>query len=313
MKARLLVLFVFLNFLASAQKIEEYYDYTWKRCEPANARYYALIEKTDSGWHRRDYFIHEGSLQMDGYYADQECKISNGTFYYFYSNKNLQSKGNYINGKRDGVWLSYYPDQVMSDSSNYFHGNRVGLCLGWHDNGYTSDSAVFNEDGSGVEVNWFDNGNPSSAGRYNAGSKPNGKWQFFHKNGNLSAVEIYNNGNLVSKTLYNEDGTALPDTTSRDREASFPGGVQAWQKFMLKQLWFPDQYKITNADKAVVVVTFTIDEDGNVTDANLLAPFHPAFDNIALKMLAKSPKWIPAIQHNRRVKYRFKQQVTFQQ
>lgn len=313
MKAWLLFLCIGVSATASAQKIEEYYDYNWKRCEAEQARYYTLIEKTDSGWHRRDYFIHEGSLQMDGYYADQECKTANGPFYYFHPNKNLESAGSYVNGKKENVWVSYYPDRILSDSATYLHGNKVGLCLGWHDNGYVNDSSIFNQDGSGVEVTWFDNGNPSSAGRYAAGYKQNGKWQYFHRNGQPSANEIYNDGTLVSKTLFTEQGVQEADTTSHDREASFPDGVQTWQKFMLKHLWFPDQYKITNADKAVVVVTFTIDEDGNVTDANLLAPFHPAFDDIALKMLAKSPKWIPAIQHNRRVKYRFKQQVTFQQ
>ncbi|HNP23088.1 MAG TPA: energy transducer TonB [Panacibacter sp.] len=313
MKMRLLPFFIALTYFASAQKIEQYYDYNWNRCEAVNARYYSEIEKTDSGWHRRDYFIHEGSLQMDGYYADQDCKTANGLFYYFHPNRSLQSTGSYVNDKKEAVWIRYYPDRVMSDSVTYLHGNKVGLGMSWHNNGFVSDSSVFNEDGSGVEVTWFDNGNPSSAGRYSAGYKQHGKWQYFHRNGKLSAVEIYNEGAFVAKTLFTEDGTQQTDTTSLDREASFPGGPEAWKKFMLKHLWFPEQYQITNADKAVVVVTFTIDEDGNLTDAALLAPFHPAFDKIALNMLSKSPKWIPAIQHNRRVKYRFKQQVTFQQ
>lgn len=313
MKVWLLFLFIAVSTYASAQKIEEYYDYNWKRCEAEQARYYTLIEKTDSGWHRRDYFIHEGSLQMDGYYADKECKTANGPFYYFHTNKNLESAGRYVNGKKEDVWVSYYPDSVLSDSANYLHDNKVGLCLGWHDNGYLNDSSVFNEDGSGVEVTWFDNGNPSSAGHYSAGKKMHGRWQFFHRNGRLSAMETYSDGNLISREYYDETGNLETDTTSHDREASFPGGMEAWKKFVLKHLWFPEQYQITNADKAVVVVSFVIDEEGNLTDANLLAPFHPAFDKIALDMLSKSPKWFPGIQHNRKVKYRFKQQVTFQQ
>ena len=37
----------------SAQKIEKYYDYTWKEVQdPTRARFYSLIEKKDSVWSR---------------------------------------------------------------------------------------------------------------------------------------------------------------------------------------------------------------------------------------------------------------------
>lgn len=313
MKARLLVLFIFLTSLACAQKVEEYYDYNWKRCEPEQARYYALIEKTDSGWHRRDFFIHEGSLQMDGYYADSSCKVRQGQFYYFHPNLKLESAGEYVKDRHEGVWVRYYDNGMMHDSSFYINDNLTGYYFAWHKNGYISDSAFYNENGSGYSITWFDNGNPSSAGRFSAGYKMHGKWQFFHRNGRLSAVEIYNEGKLLSKEYYDETGNLETDTTSKDSEATFPGGMQAWKKYMIRHLWFPDQYKIDNADKAVVVVDASIDEEGNVTDVELYAPLHPAFDRIAIEMMQHAPKWIPAVQHNRKVKYRIRQAVIFEQ
>ncbi len=313
MKLLFSVFFISAFVFAKAQKIEKYFDYQWKETEPNSARFYAIIVKTDSGWHRQDYFIHEQKLQMDGIYEDDECKVANGLFRYYNSNGNLQSAGIYKHGKKQGVWISYYPNMMMSDSVNYNDGNPIGLKFSWHDNGIMSDSMQVAPDGSGVQVTWFDNGNPASAGRYGAGMKQNGKWQYFHKNGKLSALETYKDGLLTDKHYFDEEGNQMSDTTNKDEKATFIGGMNAWQKYLYKHIYFPSRFKIINADKAVVVVDGTIDEEGNITDINVSTPFYPEFDAIAVDAMKKSPKWIPAIQHNRKVKYRVRQAVFFSQ
>lgn len=250
---------------------------------------------------------------MKGAYTDTSCKTAQGAFLYYYPNKALQSMGAYKDGKKDGLWLDLYPDGMMEDSITYVMGNKTGTSYAWHRNGYMQDSAVWNADGSGVEVSWFDNGNAAAAGRYSAGYKQHGKWQYFHQNGKPSALEMYNNGELTDKQYFDEDGLPMADTTNKDREAQFPGGMKAWQKFLSKNMYFPTQYKFENADKAVVVVDGVIDEEGNMTDVEVSTPLYPAFDAIALKVIKQSPKWQPAMQHNRRVKYRVRQAVYFAQ
>lgn len=310
--------FIFLTLItfsiaANAQHYERYYDFNWKPSEPVTARFFTTLDKKDSLWLRKDYFIHERSLQMQGSYTDTSCNIGEGEFVYYYANRSLQSEGSYKDGKKDGLWLDYYPNGMMEDSITYRMGNKTGTSYAWHANGYLQDSAVWNSDGSGVEVSWFDNGNPASAGRYSAGCRQNGKWQYFHKNGKLSALETYQDGLLTDKQYFDEDGNGIADTTNRDHPAQFPGGNKAWQKYLSNHAYFPDQYKFDNADKAVVVVTGVIDEDGNMTDVELNTPLYPAFDAIALKAVRLSPKWQPAVQHNRRVKYRFVQAIYFTQ
>ena len=174
-----------------------------------------------------------------------------------------------------------------------------------------ADSSVFNLDGSGVSVSWFDNGQPSSAGRFSAGRSMNGKWQFFHKNGKVSSVEIYEKGKLLSNQYFDEEGNPMPEAVIIDKQASFTGGLEGWKKFIAKQLYFPSPYKIVNADKAIVVVEGVVDEDGKMTDVEVFNPFDPAFDKIAVNALRRSPKWTPAVNHNRKVKYKIRQVVTF--
>lgn len=313
MRLFIVLLFALYCMPATAQHYEHYYDYQWHPCEPAASRFFSEITKKDSLWERKDYFIHERSLQMHGYYTDTSCKVPQGDFLYYYSNKRLQSMGRYKDGHKDGVWVSYYPNGMMEDSITYTLGKKTGIEYGWHSNGSLKDSAAWNNDGSGLEVSWYDNGNPSSAGRYSAGYNQNGKWQYFHKNGKLSALELYKDGVLADKQYFDEEGNGLLDTTNTEKAAEFPGGSKAWQKFMEKNIYFPSQYKFENADKAVVVVSAIIDEDGNVTNVELYTPLYPAFDEIALKAIKHSPKWQPATQHNRHVQYRILQAIYFTQ
>lgn len=298
---------------ALAQKTEQFYDWNWKPTEAATARYYAVIVKEDSLWHRQDYFIHERRLQMDGFYKDADAKTEHGVFRYYHPNGQLQSTGGYNHGKRHGVWLRFYDNGMLQDSATYNAGTVVGVRLGWHPNGVPSDSAFFNADGSGLSIQWFDNGNPSSAGLYAAGAKQHGKWQYFHKNGQPSSIEVYDQGRLLSKQYFDETGAAVSDTTTQEREAEFPGGNKAWQKYLLKHLYFPEQYKIANADAAVVVVDWIVNEDGTVSDVKVTSPLHPSFDKIAMEVIRKSPKWEPAFSHNRTVKAYRRQPVTFSQ
>ncbi len=296
-----------------AQKIEKFYDYKWNECPANEARFYSYIENTDSGWVRFDYFLAEKKLQMKGKYKDSTRKISDGYFYFFHSNGVIQSTGQYLNNKKNGLWLGFYPDKTMSDSTFYDSGNPKGTSIQWHTNGFMSDSTVYIEDGKSVAVSWFDDGTVSSAGRLNILHEKTGKWQYFHKTGKLSADEIYDNGVLIDRKYVSEDGITMTDTTNKSHPAQYPGGIPKWTKYLERNLYFPPNYKIVNGDKAVVVMVFTVDENGNVKDVVVETPFFPAFDEIALKVIKNSPKWIPAIDHNRNVKYHHKQTVSFNQ
>lgn len=312
MKKNLAILFIFLSFISSAQKIERFYDYRWKPCDVSLACFYSIIEFKDSLWSRNDFFLREKELQMKGSYRDSACKVPHGQFYYFHANGTLQTKGYYLNGKRQDLWLRFHSNGMIGDSTYYNAGKPVGTSMEWYPNGYMRDSTVYNPNGSAVRIQWFDNGNPSAAGRM-INDSMHGKWLFYHKNGTTSAIEVYNRGILVSKKYFDESGKPVTNTSNRDREAEFGAGSKAWNKYMLSKLYFPGHLKINGADNAVVVISAIIDEDGNLIEPQVATSFHPAFDNIALKMMKESPKWKPAISHNRKVRQSILQPVTFAQ
>jgi hypothetical protein len=313
MKFVFVPLMLFLHFISFSQKMDKYFDYNWKECLPVHARFYARIEKTDSGWHRQDFFIRENRLQMDGFYADSSCTIKIGKFFHFHANGVPESFGNYANGKKNGLWLGYHPNKMMEDSIFFADGEPKGVYASWYDDGMPKDSMAWDNDGNITLVGWYQNGNVSVAGKYAAGKRKIGKWQYFHDNGQLSSLETFINDRLVDKKYFNEDGSAKLDTTNNDRKADFPGGIKAWSKYLEDRLTFPDNVKIINADQAVVIATFEIDENGQTINIKLISPFHPLFDKIVVDLIKKSPKWKPAIEHNRRTKYWALQKFNFVQ
>ncbi|HUZ58663.1 MAG TPA: hypothetical protein VMU83_07770 [Hanamia sp.] len=308
---QILLITAFISIHISAQKTEAYYDYMWKSSTPANARFFSVVTKTESGWLRQDYFLGTKSLQMSGLFEDSANKIANGFFRFYYANGISESYGRNVHNKKEGLWVRYHPNGMMDDSTWYVNGNPLGASFGWHSNGALSDSIMYNPGGSAVEVDWYSNRSPSGAGRLMNG-KLNGMWIFFHNNGKVAAREMYDNGKLLSREYYDTAGMQ-EDTTSRDRIAAFPGGKAAWTKFVYKHIFFPGEYKLVNSDQVTVVVTATIDEDGNVVDPYVEVPFYKDFDNIAIKVFKKSPKWLPAIQHNRTVVQKIRQPITFAQ
>lgn len=313
MKTTLLPILLILSSAVTAQKITSYYDFQWKQTDVSHARFVSILEHTDSGWHRLDYYVQGPVLQMEGWYEDSACKIRNGKFVYGYPDKKLESTGYYVHNKRQGLCLSYHPNGMMADSGVYEAGKVVGSSMRWYSNGFPSDSAGYHADGSSIEVEWFDNGNPAAAGVWAAGHKRHGRWQFFHSNGQVSAVELYDHGQLVQKQYFDENGQALIDTTTRDHKCTFGKDSTAWLKYLSKNLMFPPDYKITNGDLAAVVVTFTVDADGQVKDAYISIPFYPPFNREALKTITRAPKWQPAIEHNRAVPSVCIQPVVFSQ
>jgi hypothetical protein len=297
---------------ARCQKTEKYFDYQWNDTDALHARFYSLIQRTDSGWHRRDYFLHSLTLQMEGLFEDSACRIRTGCFRYFHPTRYVESMGSYRHGQRQGLWLQYYSDGSLDDSTVYDSGNPVGIRVSWYHTGYLRDSANNNPDGSGVYFSWFDNGQPSCTGRYTRGHNKYGKWQYFYKSGVISAAETYDHqGRLLEKSFYDEQGRRQTDTANDDKQASFPGGPKAWAGYLSRALYLPDQHKFTYGDEATVVVGATIDEDGKVMDAEVVVPFYPAFDKIALDAIRRSPNWIPAMDHHRKVKGYIRQSLTF--
>jgi antitoxin component YwqK of YwqJK toxin-antitoxin module len=309
MKKCVLCICIFTAFHTIAQKTT-YSDWQRKPCDISMARFIAVVTQTDSGWLRSEIYIATKKLALEGLYKDSSCQIPNGWVRHYYTNGNLSSEIRFINGMIEGPFTTYHYNGVKRDSTFYVKGSAAGTFKSWHSNGYIADSVVCDEKVRAVQVSWFDNGIPSVSGRTDYGYRE-GRWHYFHRNGNLAALEDYKRNKLVSRIYFDEEGMQLSDTSDRDRPALFRGSPGKWKKYVENNLVWPRNVNLVNTDTITVVVMATIDESGKITDAYVDVPFHPLFDKEVLRVIKRSPKWAPSISHNRYVKDWIRQPVDF--
>lgn len=295
--------FLFPLFFAcslTAQRSETFLDYQEKPVPVEKALFYATTENIGEFYYRKIFYIREDILQMEGFYTDAACKQRQGLFYYFYPSGKIRKMCGYNKNKLSGRYINFYENGLMKDSAQYDKGNMFGHSYSWYPDAMLKDSTLLNQDGSGSRVSWHRNGEPSSAGYFAAGGKLRGTWQYFHRNGKTAAREQYQNGQVVDKKYFDSTGK-VEDTSSTDRVASFPGGEAAWEDYIASKAIIPAGWESTKSGDIIVLVTAIIDEEGNVYNAYVLSPYHPAFDKLALKLVESAPRWIPAIEHHRLV------------
>lgn len=95
-------------------------------------------------------------------------------------------------------------------------------------------------------------------------------------------------------------------------QAKFPGGPDAWQKFLERNLKqdVPVENGAPPADYKIVV-SFIVDKEGNVTE--IRAENDPGYGiaSEAIRVIQRSGKWVPALQNGRNVIYRQMQTIIF--
>lgn len=101
-----------------------------------------------------------------------------------------------------------------------------------------------------------------------------------------------------------------PEPPLPSRQPQFPGGTDAWLKFLSRNLTPPTDLEA--GEKRSVLVRFSVDEEGTVTNFQVAQSGGADFDNEVIRVLKKMPRWLPAIQNGKPTAVSFTQPVTFQ-
>jgi len=96
-------------------------------------------------------------------------------------------------------------------------------------------------------------------------------------------------------------------------EAKFPGGQDAWRVFLERNLnpGVAADHRAPNGNYTVTV-SFLVDERGNISEVQALNDPGYGTAEESVRVIKRGPKWIPAIQDGKNVRYRQKQNITFQ-
>ncbi|MDP4148073.1 MAG: energy transducer TonB [Bacteroidota bacterium] len=97
-----------------------------------------------------------------------------------------------------------------------------------------------------------------------------------------------------------------------EKESEYPGGLQAWRRYLGKNLVAPDE-AVNKGISGTVVIQFIVDRDGTVSGVHAISgPEEGGLREAAIKVIRKSGKWVPAIQNGRPVKSYKSQPIVFQ-
>jgi periplasmic protein TonB len=121
---------------------------------------------------------------------------------------------------------------------------------------------------------------------------------------------------LAVMNCHAQDSTASrPDTsiifTKVEIEAAYPGGTQAWLRFLGKNFRYPED-AVNNEIQGVVVVQFKVDMEGNTSDIHAISgPEKGGLREEAERIIKISGKWTPAVQNGRMVRSYKRQPMVF--
>ncbi len=68
------------------------------------AKYYRVNEGKDGELYIGKIYTVEGKLKAEGHYQDAALTLPNGLFTYYHANGKVESRGNYADGNKTGIW-----------------------------------------------------------------------------------------------------------------------------------------------------------------------------------------------------------------
>ncbi len=90
----------------------------------------------------------------------------------------------------------------------------------------------------------------------------------------------------------------------------FPGGMEAWNQYLSKNLKYPTQARRMGIEGTVYVV-FVVNTDGSIQDVEILRGIGGGCDEEALRVVSGAPKWNPGKQRGRPVRVRMRLPIRF--
>jgi protein TonB len=97
-----------------------------------------------------------------------------------------------------------------------------------------------------------------------------------------------------------------------ETEASFPGGEDAWVKYISSALKTNIDDLKKDGKSGTCLVQFIVSNDGSIREAEALTMKGTKLAEAVIKAINNGPKWNPAMQNGRKVTSYRKQPVTFQ-
>jgi TonB family protein len=184
-----------------------------------------------------------------------------GEWIRYYENGKIEIKGHYLNGKKHGEWNYFYNSGQLKEQGRYAFNYQSGKWISYFENGDVKE-----------EVNFIE-----------YAVDPDEDSDSFDSFSVVSSKDI-NKKNDVSKTN-------LDELNNFDEPASYPGGREAFKKFLMENLKYSKEGRIAGQELKVWL-SFVVDLNGEVSQVQVIRGCDTLLDKEAERVI-KLTKWNP--------------------
>ena len=107
-----------------------------------------------------------------------------------------------------------------------------------------------------------------------------------------------------------QNSYAQQDTTKAETNATFPGGINGWRKYIERNLNYPKAAQENNT-QGVIRVQMTVTELGKILNVSALNNPGDGLAEEAVRVVKIGPDWLPATKNGKPVAKTFVQTITF--
>jgi len=268
------------------EAVRVFYDQHWKESNDPSAARYFRIGTRDSlmRWqgYVRDYYLQSGNIQMKGKYFNG---MKDGVFLYYSDHGTYESGGRYEKERAIGKWETYHWNGSLESEVSY-HQGAYTLNL-WDSLGNAQVS-----NGHGKVTTWYANGKVKEVGTIVAGRRED-YWHGYHPDGEPYYEELYHDNRLVRGISVTKDGRRFV----YDQLSEFPlpeMGMEAFNQYLETNRREPNSITPVHG---VVKVVFHVGTDGSLWDFVVMESVCGECDQEAIRLIKEGPAWRPALLH----------------
>jgi protein TonB len=127
-------------------------------------------------------------------------------------------------------------------------------------------------------------------------------------------IESYSPSKLSNTTAVNEIPDFMQDKskvfTVVEQEPKFPGGEDAFAKFLGTNIKYPAEMKQKKV-QGKVFVSFIVEADGSLSTMKILRDLGYGSGKESVRVLSMSPKWQPGVQNGKKVRVQYTIPISF--
>ncbi|MDB5131139.1 MAG: hypothetical protein JWR02_888 [Mucilaginibacter sp.] len=226
----------------------------------------------------------------------------------FFPNGRRMRVENFRNGKAFGNVINYYPNGKLYSIKSYINEKNMFLkqCN-------DSTGRVIAENGNGKWIEFLDETFTVNriTGEIKDGLEEGAWWGFTN---NAYFEHTYHKGERVSSsppTTQNIDRHG--DSTvfiSIEQQPDFPGGMEAFSRFISKNIRYPELARKNNTC-GTVIISFVVERDGSLTEVKVERPVGDGCEEEAVRVIKLSPKWRPGLQNSKPIRVAYSVPIAF--